>query len=301
MIRSAKAWNLSADRTWRQWVHLVPMFLVVGLMSGCFAQTAAAPQLFDLEQGQVYGPVPAPPISIQLGQSVIKASGSVGPTDGPEGSPAIWEGHALDLEPDQERNRTLFFFIEGEDLQRVTLQINDQEPLVEELAGVYLSGELSMVRWAQEYSLRVTAESSGGTVVSSVIHVTGEDARIESTQPDEQPLRMRMLRMGPTHVREVQGAGYQGKIYRHVWPTCTSDCDLTTPGGVLMAFVSGPADTLLLLLDGAIPHLATGLSYWPNPDYLLVAIPVREESLVEIAALSGAGDMVTGRWDRPAT
>jgi hypothetical protein len=82
--------------------------------------------LFDLKPGQVYGPVLPPPIFIRLGQSVLHATGSVGPSDGPLGSPAIWEGHALALEPDRERSRTVFFYVQGDDLRRVTLQIDDQ-------------------------------------------------------------------------------------------------------------------------------------------------------------------------------
>src|SRR5262245_23588712 len=71
------------------------------MLSGCFLQRPSTRevQLFDLQEGQVYGPVIAPPIFIRLGQSVVHATGSVGPADGPEGSPAIWEGHALALEP----------------------------------------------------------------------------------------------------------------------------------------------------------------------------------------------------------
>jgi hypothetical protein len=64
--------------------------------------------------------------------------------------------------------------------------------------------------------------------------------------------------------------------------------------------VTGPADTLALILDGQYPFFATGLSYWPSPHYTLVAIPVRDESMVEFAALSEAGDLVFARWDRPA-
>jgi hypothetical protein len=240
----------------------------------------------------------APPISIRLGQSLLRANGSVGPKEGPDGSPALWEGHSVVLEPDAERNRTLYFFVEGLDLQRVTLQVDDQEPIVEERPGVYLSGEIAMVRWAQEYSLRVTAEDSRGTVVSSSIAINGEDARIEGSK-EEPPLRIRMLRMGPTETVDVRGTGYRGKIYRHPWPTCSSGCDLTTPGGVLVAMVTGPTDTLLLLLEGRYPYIASGLSAHPSPHYMIVAIPVREENSLEIAALTAKGDAVHGRWNKP--
>src|SRR5438093_248378 len=95
------------------------LVLASSLLSGCFLLRSSSPQppaLFDLKDGEVYGPVMAPPIFIRLGQSVVRASGSVGPSDGPEGSPAIWEGHALALEPDRERNRTVFFYVQGENL-----------------------------------------------------------------------------------------------------------------------------------------------------------------------------------------
>lgn len=264
-------------------------------------QTPSPPaySLFELEPGEVYGPTVAPPIAIRLGQSVVTAHGPVGPTDRPEGPPAIWEGHALSLEPDRERNRTLFFFVEADDLRRVTLQLNGSPAIVEENPGVYLSGELSMVRWAQEYSLRVTAENRDGLSMSAAIYVDGEDARLEGARGE--PLRMRMLRLGDSSLREVRGIGFRGKLYRHYWPACSGECDLTTPGGALAAMISGPADTLLLLFDRELPYIAWGLSYWPAPNYLIVAIPVRGESLVEIAALSRDGNLATGRWDKPAT
>lgn len=279
--------------------RLAVLLLSAALVTGCFVPTQAPPTFFQLEAGQVYGPALQAPISIRLGQSIVRASGLVGPPDGPHGSPAIWEGYALALEPDAERNRTLFAFVEGDGLERVTLQFNDLEPIVEERPGAYLSGEFSMVRWAQEYSLRVTAEHRSGIQVSSTIFVNGEDAQIEELGGDV-PLRMRLLRMGRTDVRDVNGPGYWGKLYRHRWPSCGAQCDLTTPGGVLVAMVSGPADTVALMFDGRYPYFATGLGQWPGPDYLIVAIPVREEYLVEIAALTGKGDFVTRRWDKPA-
>ncbi|MBM2810752.1 MAG: hypothetical protein HW416_1511, partial [Chloroflexi bacterium] len=186
--------------------------LAASLLSGCFGgQSARPPVLFDVPEGQVYGPVLPPPILIRLGQSLIHANGSVGPTDGPQGSPAIWEGHGLSLEPDAERNRNLYFFVEGDQLSRITLQINDQPPVIEERPGVYMSGELSMVRWSQKYSLRVTAENKLGESAMSAIHVNGEDAHIEGDQQDP-PLRLRMLRLGGTETRTVRGSGYQGKL-----------------------------------------------------------------------------------------
>jgi hypothetical protein len=275
------------------------MLICVGLLVGCFAPNLPPATLFQLEEGQVYGPVLPTPISIRLGQSMVRASGSVGPTVGSQGSPAVWEGHALALQPDAERNRTLFVFVDGDGLERVTLQFNDQEPIVEERPGAYLSAEFATVRWAQEYSLRVTARHRSGVMVSSAIYVNGEDAHLEEAG-GEPPLRMRLLRMGQTEVREVSGAGYRGKLYRHPWPACAAQCDLTAPGGVLVAMVSGTAETVALVLDGRYPYFASGLNTAPGPDYLIVAIPVREELIVEIAALNGAGDLVTGRWDKPA-
>lgn len=277
------------------WLALAVLPLAV---AGCFRAGPPQPHLFELEEGQTYGPVVPSPILIRLGQSVIRATGSVGPPDRPEGSAAIWEGHALALEPDRERNRTLFMFVEGDDLLRVVIQVNDHEPIVEESPGAYLSGEFSMVRWAQEYSLRVTAEDRRGTVVSSTIVVNGEDARVEG-ENGETPLRMRLLRMAATEARDVRGFGFRAKLYTHRWPTCGVSCDPTLQGGALVAMVSGPADTLALILDERYPFFATGLSYWPNPNYVLVAIPVRQENIIEIAALSEAGDLVLSRWDRP--
>jgi hypothetical protein len=241
----------------------------------------------------------ASPISIKLGQSLVRANGSVGPSDGPQGSPAIWEGHALSLEPDAERSKTLYFFVEGIDVQRVTLQVDDQDPIVEDRPGVYLSGEISMVRWAQDYSLRIVAEDSHGTTEVSTIFISGEDARLEG-KDEVRPLRMQMLRMGPTDTVDLRGTGYRGKMYRHRWPSCSTDCDLTAPGGVLVAMVSGPTDTLLLLFEGKYPYIATGLGGSPGPHFMIVAIPVREENSVEIAAVSGRGEMAMGRWDKPA-
>lgn len=282
--------------------------LLACLALGCILAAACVPgkppsppaySVFELEPGETYGPTLAPPISIRLGQSVVTAHGPVGPTDRPEGPPAIWEGHALSLEPDRERNRTLFFFVEGDDLQSVTLQLNDHPVIVETNPGAYLSGEFSMVRWAQDYSLRVTAENRTGLTATAAIHVTGEDARLEGARSD--PLRMRMVRLGESSLREVRGIGFRSKLYRHYWPHCSGECDLTTPGGALAAMISGPADTLLLLIDREFPYLAFGLSYWPAPNYLIVAIPVRQERLVEIAALSRDGDLAQGRWDKPST
>lgn len=276
------------------------LLVLAMLLAGCFWQRPApAPYAeFQLAPGQVYGPVLVPPISIRLGQSLLRVTGSVGPPDRPEGSAAIWEGHSIALEPDRERNRTVYFYVDADDLLRVTLQLNDQAPIVEERPGAYLSGEFSMVRWWQDYSLRLTAEDRNGLIASAAIHVTGEDARLDGDYTDP-PLRMRLLRQGDTAMREVRGIGYRGKLYRHSWPSCGDNCDLTTPGGALIAMVSGPADTLLLLLDGRYPFFATGLSYWPGAHYVIVAIPVREEYIVEIAALSEAGDLVVSRWDRP--
>lgn len=278
---------------------LIALALCASLLSGCFLPGATAPQSsFQLGEGQFYGPVLVAPISIRLGQSVLRATGSVGPPDREAGSAAIWEGHSLSLEPDRERSRTVFFFVESEDLTRVTLQINDHDPIVEENPGVYLSGEFSLVRWAQDYSLQVTAEDRLGLVATAAIHVSGEDARLEGADYDL-PLRIRMLRQGHTSVRDVRGIGFFGKLYSHRWPVCGGDCDLATPGGALMALISGPADTLALILDGQFPFFASGLSYWPGPQYTLVAIPVREETMVEFAALTEAGELVFARWDKP--
>jgi hypothetical protein len=268
------------------------------LLSGCFMSGAQPTNSSLADSVEPFGPFLVAPITIKLGQSVLRASGSVGPQDRNEGSAAIWEGHALTLEPDRERNRSLVFFVEGENLQRVTIQINEHEPIVNTSPGIYLSGEFSMVRWAQDYSLRVTAEDKWGLVSSQAIFVSGEDARLENNEGNL-PMRVRMMRQGRTEVQDVRGIGYSGKIYHHRWPTCTTDCDLTTPGGALMAMVTGPADTLALILDGRYPFFATGLSYWPGPQYVLVAIPVREEQMVEFAALSEAGELVLARWDRP--
>ena len=270
------------------------------VFSGCmFQHQAPPPQLFDLAEGQVYGPVLPSPITIRLGQSTLDATGSVGPPDEPEGSPAIWEGHALGLEPDSDGNRSLFFWVEGDALQNVTLQVNDQDPIVEDQPGAYLSGQLSMVRWLQDYSLRVAAEDREGAKAEATIFVNGEDAHIEGDQADP-PLRMRLLRLDGTNTRMVRGVGFQGKLYRHPWPTCGTDCDPTTQGGALVAMISGPADTVALILDERIPYFATGLSYWPNPDFTIVAIPVRDQNNIEVAVLSGAGEFVAARWDRPA-
>jgi hypothetical protein len=274
--------------------------LCASLLTGCFLPGATASKnYFQLPDGQFYGPVLVAPITIRLGQSVNRATGSVGPQDRDEGSAAIWEGHALSIEPDRERNRSVFFFVEGEDLVRVSLQVNDQEPIVEENPGAYLSGEFSMVRWAQDYTLQVSAEDRVGLIANAAIHVSGEDARIEGAD-QELPLRVRLLRQGRTEVRDVRGIGFFGKLFTHRWPTCGSDCDLASPGGALVALVSGPADTLALILDERIPFFATGLSYWPGPQYTLVAIPVREENIVEFAALTEAGELVFARWDRPS-
>jgi hypothetical protein len=271
------------------------------LLSGCFLQRSSGPRqsaLFELKDGQTYGPVLPPPIFIRLGQSVVRASGSVGPSDGPQGSPAIWEGHALALEPDRERSRTVFFYVQGDDLRRVVLQVNDQEPVVDENPGAYLSGEITMVRWAQDYTLKVTAENRGGHSESATIFVTGEDARVEGDQSPP-ALRMKLLRLAGTETTDVRGIGFQGKVHRHPWPLCEVSCDPTVQGGALVAMVSGPADTLALIFDQTSPFFATGLSYWPNPDFVIVAIPVRNENIIEIAALSEAGDLVLARWDRP--
>ena len=56
----------------------------------------------------------------------------------------------------------------------------------------------------------------------------------------------------------------------------------------------------VLILDETIPYFATGLSYWPSPEFTIVAIPVRDQNIIEVAALSEAGDLVLARWDRPA-
>jgi hypothetical protein len=111
---------------------------------------------------------------------------------------------------------------------------------------------------------------------------------------------MHLMRLGRTDTREVRGPGYSGKLHRHPWPACAEGCDPTTQGGALIAMVSGPADTLVLFFDND-PFLATGLSNWPAANYLIVAIPVRAENVIEIAALSEAGDLVLKRWDRPGT
>jgi hypothetical protein len=155
-----------------------------------------------------------------------------------------------------------------------------------------------MVRWAQEYAVRVTAEDGRGTVVTSALVVNGEDARIEGSK-EEPPLRVRMLRMGPTETVDVRGTGYRGKLHRHAWSECSADCDLTAAGGGLVAMVTGPTDTLLLLLEGRYPYIASGLSAHPSPQHLIVAIPVRDENSLEIAALTAKGDVVHGRWSKP--
>jgi len=285
--------------------RLMPAFLLVTgvvcaslVLSGCFLRTGN-PSTTQQANVEPFGPVLVAPITIKLGQSVLHASGAVGPADRQEGSAAIWEGHALTLEPDRERNRTLFFFVEGEDLRQVTIQINGQEPIVDTDPGVYISGELAMVRWAQDYSLRVNAVDKWGLEATQAIYVSGEDARLETPENDP-PMRVRLLRQGRTEVDSVRGVGYSGTVYHHRWPSCQDECDLTTPGGALMAMVTGPADTLALILDGRYPFFATGLSYWPSPHYTLVAIPVHDESMVEFAALSEAGDLALARWDKPA-
>jgi hypothetical protein len=276
----------------------LPALLATVVVAACTApeQPADKYRLIDMPPGQVYGPVLASPISIRLGQSVLTAHGPVGPSDRPQGPPAIWEGHALSLDPDRDRSRTLYFYVEAESLKQVSLQVNDQPAIIETNPGAYLSGEFTMVRWAQDYSLKVTAENMDGITSTAAIHVNGEDAHVEVAQAE--PLRMRMLRLGDSTPREVRGVGFRGKLHRHAWPECTSECDLTTPGGALVAMISGPADTLLLLMDED-PYIAWGLSYWPSPNYMIVAIPVRGESQVEIAALSRDGDLARGRWDRP--
>jgi hypothetical protein len=277
---------------------LIALSLLSLSLSGCFLSGAQPTNRSLTDQIEAYGPFLVAPITIKLGQSVLRATGSVGPQDRDEGSAAIWEGHALTLEPDRERNRSLFFFVEGEDLQRVSIQVNEQDPIVNTSPGIYLSGEFAMVRWAQDYSLRVTAEDKWGLVSSQAIFVSGEDAHLETSEGNL-PMRVRLMRQGRTEVQDVRGTGFTGKIYHHRWPTCAGDCDLTTPGGALMAMVTGPADTLALILDGTYPFFATGLSYWPGPQYVLVAIPVREEQMVEFAALSEAGELVLARWDKP--
>jgi hypothetical protein len=137
-------------------------------------------------------------------------------------------------------------------------------------------------------------------VESASILVNGEDARIEGSQSIP-PLRMSLMRLGRTETRDVQGIGFRGKVNRHPWPLCGATCDPTVQGGALIAMVSGPADTLALIFDERYPFFATGLSYWPNPDFVIVAIPVRDENIIEIAALSEAGDLVLARWDRPGS
>ncbi len=282
--------------------HLLPLATLLCLsmtLSGCFLPGTNPPSGAGTADIEPYGPFLVAPITIKLGQSVLRASGSVGPADRDDGSAAIWEGHALTLEPDRERNRSLFFFVEGEELRRVTIQVNEQAPIVDTNPGVYMSGELSMVRWAQDYSLRVSAEDKWGLISAQAIYVSGEDAHLETVE-GELPMRIRLLRQGRTDVEDVRGVGYSGKIYRHRWPACAGECDLTSPGGALMAMVTGPADTLALILDGQYPFFATGLSYWPGPHYTLVAIPVHGENIVEFAALSEAGELVVARWDKPA-
>ncbi len=279
--------------------RVVAWILIVATLAGCSARGAALSGSGDAQLGQVIAPVMASPIFIKLGQSLVRANGSVGPADGPQGSPAIWEGHALTIEPDADRTKTLYFFVEGIDLHHVTLQIDDQEPIHEDRPGAYLSGEISMVRWAQEYSLRINAEDSHGTTVTSAIFVNGEDAWLEG-KDEERPLQMKMLRMGPTDTVDLRGTGYRGKMYRHRWPSCSTDCDLSAPGGVLVAMVSGPTDTLLLLFEGKYPYIATGLGGYPAPHFMIVAIPVREENSVEIAAVTGRGEVAMGRWNKPA-
>jgi hypothetical protein len=247
----------------------------------------------------LFGPAQPPTMSVRLGQSLVKVNGIVGPTDSSRGSPAIWEGQAASLEQDAAHNRTLFFFVEGGHLERVTLQVDDQEPIVEERPGPYLSGEISMVRWAQEYSLRVTAEDDLGNRTSSAIFVNGYDARIDGST-EEPPVRVRMLRHGPTETREVRGTGYRGRLQSHRWEACTTACDASAPGGSLVAFVTGPLDTLLLLFEGKHPYVASGLGSAPvTPHYVMVTIPVRDESSLELATISARGDLVTGRWSRP--
>src|SRR5438067_1550451 len=204
--------------------------------------------------------------------------------------------HPLTFEPDRERTRSLYFFVEGEDLRSVSIQVNDQDPVIDSDPGVYLSGELSMVRWAQEYSLRVSAEDKWGLATTQAIFVSGEDAHLETSE-GEFPMKVRLLRQGRTEIDNFRGVGYTGKVYHHRWPTCSGECDLTSPGGALMAMVTGPADTLALILDGQYPFFATGLGYWPSPHYTLVAIPVHDESVVEFAALSEAGELAFARWD----
>lgn len=282
------------------WSRLIALFsLGTGLLTGCFPTQAPPPPpaQFAVAPGDVYGPMLAPPISIRLGQSVVTAHGPIGPTDRPQGLAAFWEGHALSLDPDQDKSRSLFFYVEGDDLARVTLQINDQPPILEPNPGVYLSGEFSMVRWAQDYSLKVTAENARGVSRTAAIRVQGEDARLEGTSAES--LRVHMLRQGDSVEREVRGVGYRGKLLRHYWPSCNDACDLRTPGGALIAMISGPVDTLLLLLDQEFPFVAWRLSLWPSPNYVLVAIPVRGESQVDLAVLSKDGEIATGRWDKP--
>jgi hypothetical protein len=65
--------------------------------------------------------------------------------------------------------------------------------------------------------------------------------------------------------------------------------------------VTGPTDTVLLLLEGRYPYITSGLSAHPSPHYMFVAIPVREENSLEIAALTAKGDVVHGRWSRPGS
>ena len=282
------------------WGRLGATLLIATLvLGGCLPRQAppAPYALFAVADGDVYGPSIAPPISIRLGQSILTAHGPVGPEDRPEGLAAMWEGHAFSLNPDREANRTLFFYVEAENLKQVSLQINGQTEIVERDPGVFVSGEFSMVRWAQDYSLKVTAENAEGDVRRAAIYVQGEDARFEGTTGE--PLRMRMLRMGETVERPVRGTGYQGKIYRHPWPVCTEDCDLSTPGGALTAVISGPTDALFLVLDQIYPFVAWGLSYWPSPHYLIVAIPIGGESRVDLAALTRDGSVAMGRWDKP--
>src|SRR5205807_1903716 len=95
------------------------------------------------------------------------------------------------------------------------------------------------------------------------IRVRGQDAVVDGDSP-EPPLRVRLYRSGGAESREVRGRGYQGKLYRHPWVSCAEACELSAAGGGLVAMVSGPADALLLMLDGSPTSVATGLGEPPS-------------------------------------
>jgi len=227
----------------------------------------------------------------------MDTSGSVGPFSSVQGSAAIWEGHALSVDAGHDESQTLYMFVESDALKRVTWQVNDESPIVENEPGAYVSGEFTLTQSAQTYSLRVSAEDAQGSIARAAIYVTGADARVEGVA-DDATLHARMLRMGHTKTNDVRGNGYQGKVYAHQWPSCDPSCDLSQPGGALVGMVSGPTDALVLMLDDSQAYVASGFSSSPNPDYLLVAIPVHGEDTVELGALTDEGAVATCRWER---